>query len=553
MGVLEKVAYSLAKDLDTRVEILENASPPESSLVDRVKVLEDATFIITSTESLFVTYSSYTYFNPVSTFRGFSTRCSYNSESIKALKVKFTLEFAGFNVRCAIRDSSHNIIESTTKYCGLAGSQEKIFVFDTAVTSSRVTGSEIFLSLEVIESTGCRIHPGYMTKSDRVISTELIGNRYLETGSETWLDVGDGFYGAFDVLSESQYRVDYYEPKETQAITNWSRDINLPTKVYATIGHEYNIYFDNLVSDDYKDYIFIVACDQGTQQNERFTVIPTTAGNISLQIDVYDKFWNVVKSNFITLVVSEADSKNGSNPVITFVGDSLTAGGLYTGELLTLCATDVMKVTLQGSRGEDANLHEGFSGYSVDTFMGEYSPFWITTDLDVTEYMNYHSYTSIDWVFIMLGINDVIALTTDTAVDAKCSSNKANLDILINQFKAFNANVKICIMIPTYPCYNQDAFGKSYGTAYNRARFKRNIHRYGVYLIEQYSGLEASNIYVLGSHLNFDTINNMNVETVAVNSRNSTTVVRQSNGVHPDYAGFYQIADSVFYFLKNNA
>jgi hypothetical protein len=52
---------------------------------------------------------------------------------------------------------------------------------------------------------------------------------------------------------------------------------------------------------------------------------------------------------------------------------------------------------------------------------------------------------------------------------------------------------------------------------------------------------------------NSATVNNMNTETVAVNSRNSTNIVRQSNGVHPNESGFYQIADSIFYFLKNNA
>ena len=65
-----------------------------------------------------------------------------------------------------------------------------------------------------------------------------------------------------------------------------------------------------------------------------------------------------------------------------------------------------------------------------------------------------------------------------------------------------------------------------------------------------FTGKESSNIYVVPTNVNLDTENNMQTTTVAINSRNSDTLERQSNGVHPADIGYYQIADVIYYWLK---
>ena len=44
----------------------------------------------------------------------------------------------------------------------------------------------------------------------------------------------------------------------------------------------------------------------------------------------------------------------------------------------------------------------------------------------------------------------------------------------------------------------------------------------------------------------FDTEYNMPSITTKVNTRNNTTTLRQSNGVHPAESGYYQIADACY-------
>jgi len=51
-------------------------------------------------------------------------------------------------------------------------------------------------------------------------------------------------------------------------------------------------------------------------------------------------------------------------------------------------------------------------------------------------------------------------------------------------------------------------------------------------------------------NLNLDTANNMSTVETAINARNSSTYFKQSNGVHPALTGYWQMADSVFMFLK---
>ena len=69
-------------------------------------------------------------------------------------------------------------------------------------------------------------------------------------------------------------------------------------------------------------------------------------------------------------------------------------------------------------------------------------------------------------------------------------------------------------------------------------------------LIAEYKDREAEGIYLIPLNVNLDTENNMQTETVVVNSRNTATKVRQNNGVHPANSGYYQMADMIYYWLK---
>ncbi len=180
------------------------------------------------------------------------------------------------------------------------------------------------------------------------------------------------------------------------------------------------------------------------------------------------------------------------------------------------------------------------------------NPFWFSGALDFAQYLSTNSFAAPDWVFIMLGTNDVASITSDATALSTADAAFVKLDNLIASIKAADANTKIGLMVPPPPSATQDSFGNNYGTTLLRWRFKRNILIWARQLIAKYSGQEASRIYVVPVNTALDTVNNMlRNSATPVNSRNSaTTIARQSNSVHPATSGYQQIADAVWSFLK---
>ena len=182
------------------------------------------------------------------------------------------------------------------------------------------------------------------------------------------------------------------------------------------------------------------------------------------------------------------------------------------------------------------------------------NPFWnaATNQVDYAGYLQKYSLAVPDIVFIQLGVNDTFGLTSDDAVVSFSSSAFTKLDTLIASIKVANPNVKIAVMTP--PTYaNQDAFGYNYSSNQTAWRAKRNIVIYNNELIKRFKNKEANSIYVLGSGINVDTINNFPISSadLPVNSHNSLVTYKPMvNGVHPATSGYFQIADAMFCFVK---
>ncbi len=361
-------------------------------------------------------------------------------------------------------------------------------------------------------------------------------------------------YGA--VIPWLRVETDNLDPDfiaNTPNTENWYKELTLPPTIYAVVGKEMNIYFDNLISDKIEDYnVDVIYYNTAKQQTERFTITPAAAGNQNIEIYFYDRFLNLVNHATAALPIAAADAKSGENPKCLFIGDSTTSAGLYTAELLNLFDADVMDVTLIGTQGSILNLHEGYSGRTVDWFYTDAaSPFVYSGSFDFSQYMTDNSFAGVDFVFIHLGINDVFGQTTDTGVDNIITANMAQLEAMITNIKAYNASVKIGIMATIPPAASQDAFGKDYGTGQTQWRYKRNIHRYVKGLLENFKSRTAESIYIIPVNVNLDTVHNMGTETVAANSRSLTMITRLSSGVHPAGEGYDQIADTIYYALKN--
>lgn len=512
------------------------------------------------------------------------------------------------------------------------------------LTDSDFTGGEYFVGIYARSVTG-----GVADISDhRATQSNSAGQSYYLTTanplSGAWVAYTANLrVGVRHLLLTSPVEGFDYAPRSefTDQIPVPAPDLPVPTlalppKFYLLAGREVSLYFDNVLPDAAADYEWDVSgLSLGQHQNERWTTNPSGAQSATtVTVSAIRRVDAVTVASGTTSVVGVAASANsGTTKNCLFIGDSLTQADVMTQTLLDIAGSDVMGVTLLGTRGSGSNKHEGRGGWTISdyatagrTFYSftvsgvtvspqinstEYTnnsstfrvqevslsggsgtitcervagsnapsasgtltkttgtgdatitfsasstvsgnPFWISGALNFPQYLTNNSLATPDWVFIMLGTNDVFSYTSDTAAASAADGAFSTLDTLITSIKAAGAGVNVVLIPPPCPSRDQDAFGSSYGAGQTRWRFKRNIVKWCGQLYTKYTGQEASRIYICPATLNLDTTNNMQrAASATVNSRTAVTSERQNNGVHPATSGYQQIADGVWAFLKN--
>lgn len=334
-------------------------------------------------------------------------------------------------------------------------------------------------------------------------------------------------------------------------------DFALPAKLFALVGQEFNVYFDNILNDRADKYDIDVTCTIGKQYKDFYRVTPADAGTYAITIKAYlDGVLLAV--GISSIIVKAATVGNGVNRSVLVIGDSTTAGGTTVAKLLEDMSSDVMDVTLLGTKGTAPALQEGVSGWTSNNFRTRsdgnsfYNPG--TAAFDFAYYMAQRGYTGVDYVVINLGINDMFSYTDDAALATQITAALADYDFFIASIHAYNAAIKIGIALTIPPNANQDAFGKAYACGQTRWRYKRNNFLWVKALIAKYDTREAESIYLVPINTNLDTRYNMGFETEAVNARNTGITLQvpiSSSGVHPVEAGYWQIADVYWFWLKS--
>jgi lysophospholipase L1-like esterase len=337
------------------------------------------------------------------------------------------------------------------------------------------------------------------------------------------------------------------EPK----LPSLSLEINLPPTIYSLVGQETNVYFDNIINDRDTKYDFSVACSIGRQETNRFTVIPTTEGTRTLKIDAY-RDGVLVATASSSLIVKAVNVGNGVNRKVLFIGDSTTASGIAISKLNDNLTPDVMKITTIGTKGTSPSKHEAVSGWSTSAFFGTESPFVYNGVFNFSQYMTNNGYSNLDYVFINLGINDMFNETEGT-LNSKIATVLGQYQQMVDSIKAYDGNIKIGLVITIPPNYNQDAFGKDYGTNQTRINYKRNNFAWVKSLINQFKGKQVENIYLVPINVNLDTRTGFGTVQEPTNTRNPTLINKpaSSSGVHPIDVGYHQIADMYWYYLKS--
>ena len=361
-----------------------------------------------------------------------------------------------------------------------------------------------------------------------------------------------------------------YEPQTLTAIDKSARafidkvapNFVVPSTSIAVVGHEYNIYFDNIINGmDFERYTVkasISSTIESAKCFEKFLRITPTAsdiGNKTITLTIYEKnkFMEVASCTFTLKII--ADSVVSGKKVL-FIGDSLTNAGIYEAEIQynmsnggivsvgtreTTCVVDGISRTVH---------HEGRGGWSASDYTRSKQSY--ATDYDNPFWDEANSKFSFAYYIANSGVDvpDIVVIGLGT------NGNINSLDDvleMVNSVREYSATLPVIVSLLTPPAF-QNGCGYYNGlqcSAEIKDRFLQCCQNY----IDNYDNGNIANTDVAELYFQFDREHDFNTTSIAVSARNPATMVVQSNNVHPSPYGYLHFADGyynrILYWLTN--
>ena len=357
---------------------------------------------------------------------------------------------------------------------------------------------------------------------------------------------------------------------ELQAADGKTPDIRLtlPAEMYAVVGVEMNVYFDNVVlTQTPKKFSFEFGCDVGSVEVRRWRCLPETrhVGRHKLTVTVRDLEGQDIAEKVTMLHVLPANAGDDRKVKILMVGDSLTHATAWPNELARLLGKDAnpkwrMLGTHRPSSAATGVAHEGYGGWTWQRFVSKYepepdgthrkrsSPFVFLGEnqkpkLDVARYFDeYFDGERPDVVFFLLGINDCFGARPDdpAAIDARIDLMMHQADLLLADFHQAAPEADLAICVTTPPNARESGFEANYKGRYHRWGWKRIQHRLVERLLSKFERKSdatsdvGGHFFVVPTHLNLDPVDGY----------------PENNGVHPNGFGYRQVGASVYSWLK---
>lgn len=335
----------------------------------------------------------------------------------------------------------------------------------------------------------------------------------------------------------------------------------MPDVIYCALGRTIDIY-NNQVCIDANKFHLCWTCDIGFGEGRKFTVAPSTIGDHSLKLDIYDDNNILVWTKTSTLKVVNA--KTSGSITILPIGDSMTYGGATWQDEVSKKLSNGA-ITYVGSlehsyRGANYN-HEGYNGATASKFLnsetlrGLTNPFYNpdTSKFDWNYYKN-NTRISPDVVQIELGTNDINGGTIEQAV--------SNISEMVDLIRKDDANIPIFIC---NAIYRSDQNGIAHQLNTQGYSMGNGVYKYGedikiqslmVSLVEKFT--DYKNVYFIPLALCHDNENNFGKQKISLNSRSKETIIIPADSIHPnktgedasiygyDIVGYLQFADIMF-------
>jgi len=325
----------------------------------------------------------------------------------------------------------------------------------------------------------------------------------------------------------------------------------LPKEICVGVGRTIELYND-LVCLEANKYHLDWTCSVGVDYARKFSVIGTTGnvGNYALTLRIYDNNLNVVKTLSSTLKIV---ANNIANPInIIPIGDSLTNSKAWLGEVKSLSNNKINYIgTRRGHEGRSGATSGWYIANSTYSFDSSYSgnpsvssnvnPFWDGTQFSLQHYIDTQSsYVGTpNAIQLLLGINGI-------AIDA--TSNVDKIKTIVDSIQTEYPNMPIFVCNTIYRS-NQNGYYSTGGDGYSSAsdfQFSSDVKIMNLQnaLAEAFDLYD--NVYIVPLSICMDREYNFGHKEVTVNPRSTIVEHIPNESVHPQNAGYMQMADVMY-------
>ena len=358
------------------------------------------------------------------------------------------------------------------------------------------------------------------------------------------------------LLKDSPYLTECNGPLEADIR---KRRIVAPKNVAVVMGQQLDIHYDNILLGadarlmPYKNYYGSAPAVNMGDMLRIDSLQTTSTTKVDFRIlndgfvDPDQPLGELMLHKDLYIVPVSKTAGSGMTRNVMFIGDSITANGLYAKEVVNLFENDEMNVNLVGTIEIGGALHEGHGGWTskdfceVSSFNDYTNAFYNpkTKTFDFAYYMSTNKFESVDDVFITLGIND-------TAKNLGIENIIGYYNKMINSIRAYNPKIRIFIGLCILP------YSGKYSTAHNYGQFMK-AQRLALHerLIKEYDERESEGIFVVPFNLTIDTEHDFKFEEKALSRRNDTVKVKYCTDVtHPSIAAYNKMADMCYWYIK---
>ena len=361
---------------------------------------------------------------------------------------------------------------------------------------------------------------GFSPVTKRYIDTGNATKLYYTIDNGTWNnEVNYGSKFALIIAKTNNGSGTIVGDKKPKAISGFTQRMSknkyafaVPrSRVMLTVGINQKWFYKNALALDSNTCTISSTYSDYEPDGVVFNVLSPSA-NEEFFARAYDQNLALVEQQSRITLIAKTDNVMDCSALV--IGDSTVAQNKMTESMLNAFANRNKTLTLLGTQGTSPNNHEGRSGWSAKQYciQSANNPFY-NDGFDFSHYMTNQGYSSVDFVVVQLGINDLFNAyinfeDSDTAID----TTLGYLCDIINSILSWNASQKIIInlLTPVNPTWD----------GYPMVLIRNIFVRYNAKALIELTKYSLDNVRVSNCHLILDPDNDI------------------SDTVHPKNAGY---------------